>query len=161
MICKDVFMINKQTSAQKLLGVVWALTLTVKANEAGLISLIRELSGNLLRREINQVGIWSTSVGWVGYSIIVTQLQIPLSVFCSWCWGWVCLVARLGPTLCDPMDCRPPGSSLQGDSLGKNTGVGCHVLLQGIFLTQGLNLVLLCLGLDLCITLLFCRLASF
>ena len=26
----------------------------------------------------------------------------------------------------------------------KNTGVGCHFLLQGIFLTQGLNLNLLC-----------------
>ena len=26
------------------------------------------------------------------------------------------------------------------DSPGKNTGVGCHFLLQGIFLTQGLNL---------------------
>ena len=25
------------------------------------------------------------------------------------------------------------------DSLGKNTGVDCHALLQGIFLTQGLN----------------------
>ena len=31
------------------------------------------------------------------------------------------------------------------DSLGKNTGVGCHALLQGIFLTQGLNSHLLCL----------------
>ena len=29
------------------------------------------------------------------------------------------------------------------DSLGKNTGVGCHALLQGIFLTQELNLGLL------------------
>jgi len=29
------------------------------------------------------------------------------------------------------------------DSPGKNTGVGCHALLQGIFLTQGLNLCLL------------------
>ena len=29
------------------------------------------------------------------------------------------------------------------DSPGKNTGVGCHVLLQGIFLTQRLNLHLL------------------
>ena len=28
---------------------------------------------------------------------------------------------------------------------GKNTGVGCHFLLQGIFLTQGLNPCLLCL----------------
>ena len=25
------------------------------------------------------------------------------------------------------------------DSLGKNTGVGCHALFQGIFPTQGLN----------------------
>ena len=31
------------------------------------------------------------------------------------------------------------------DSPGKNTGVGCHALLQGILLTQGLNLHLLCL----------------
>ena len=31
------------------------------------------------------------------------------------------------------------------DSPGKNTGVGCHALLQGIFLTQGLNSYLLCL----------------
>ena len=35
--------------------------------------------------------------------------------------------------------------SLPWDSPGKNTGVSCHCLLQGIFLTQGLNLLLLCL----------------
>ena len=34
-------------------------------------------------------------------------------------------------TLCDPMDCNPPGSFVHRDSPGKNTGVGCHVLLQG------------------------------
>ena len=37
----------------------------------------------------------------------------------------------------------PLGRSLRllcpRDSPGKNTGVGCHALLQGIFLTQGLN----------------------
>ena len=33
---------------------------------------------------------------------------------------------------------------LSWDSPGKNTGVGCHALLQGIFPTQGLNLHLLC-----------------
>ena len=43
--------------------------------------------------------------------------------------------------LCDPMDCSPPGSSVHGDSPDKNTGVGYHALLQGIFPTQGLNLV--------------------
>ena len=31
------------------------------------------------------------------------------------------------------------------DSQGKNTGVGCHALLQGLFLTQGWTLHLLCL----------------
>ena len=43
----------------------------------------------------------------------------------------------------DLMDCSPPGSSVLGDSAGKNTGVGGHVLLQGILLTQGSNLGLL------------------
>ena len=43
------------------------------------------------------------------------------------------------PTLCNPMDCSPPGSSVHGDSPGKSPGVGCHGLLQGIFLTQGSN----------------------
>ena len=38
--------------------------------------------------------------------------------------------------------CQVP---LSMNSTGKNTGVGCHFLLQGIFLTQGSNLGLLCL----------------
>ena len=42
-----------------------------------------------------------------------------------------------------PMDCSPPGFSVHGNSPGKNTGVGCHSLLQGIFLIQGSNLGLL------------------
>ena len=32
------------------------------------------------------------------------------------------------PTLCDPIDSSPPGSPSL--SPGKNTGVGCHFLLQ-------------------------------
>ena len=49
------------------------------------------------------------------------------------------------PTLSNPMDCSPPGSFVYGDSPGKNTGVGCHSLLQGTFPTQESNLYLLCL----------------
>ena len=41
--------------------------------------------------------------------------------------------------LCNPKDCSPPGPSVHGDSPGKNTGVGCHSPLQGIFPTQGWN----------------------
>ena len=52
------------------------------------------------------------------------------------------LVAQLCRTLCDPMDCSMTGSSVYGDSPGKNTGVGCHALLQEIFLIQGLNTAL-------------------
>ena len=51
----------------------------------------------------------------------------------------VCLVTQSCPAFCDPVDCSPPGSSVHGDSPGKNTGVGCHALLQGIFSTQGSN----------------------
>ena len=46
---------------------------------------------------------------------------------------------QLCPTFCDPVDYSPPGSSVHGDSPGKNTGVGCHALLQGIFPIQGSN----------------------
>ena len=93
------------------------------------------------------------------------------------------LVPQSRPTLCDTIDCSPPGSSvhwgfsrqeywsglpfpspghlpdsrikpsspaLQADSLpseppgkSKNTGVGCHSLLQGIFPSQGSNPALL------------------
>ena len=37
--------------------------------------------------------------------------------------------------LCDRMHCSSPGSSAHGE--GKNAGVGCRFLLQGIFPTQG------------------------
>ena len=58
---------------------------------------------------------------------------------------------QLCPTFCNPVNCSPPGSSVSGmllcpwDSPSKNTGMGCHALLQGIFPTQGSNLHLLCL----------------
>ena len=47
--------------------------------------------------------------------------------------------------LCNLMDSSPLGSSVHGISPGKNTGVGCYALLQGIFPTQGSNPGLLCL----------------
>ena len=66
------------------------------------------------------------------YLVIILTLFIP--VLCA----VLCLVAQSCVTLCNPMDYSPPGSSVHGDSLGKNTGVGCHAL-QGIFSTQGSN----------------------
>ena len=42
-----------------------------------------------------------------------------------------CLVAQSCQTLCDPMDCSPPGSSVHEDFPGKNTGVGLSCPLPG------------------------------
>ena len=44
----------------------------------------------------------------------------------------------------NPMNYSLPVSSIHGDSPGKNTGVGCHVLLPGIFLTQGMDTGIFC-----------------
>ena len=54
-------------------------------------------------------------------------------------WPVLCLVAQSCPILWNPMGCSPPGSFVQGDFPGKNTRVGCHALLQGIFPTQESN----------------------
>ena len=51
----------------------------------------------------------------------------------------LCLVSQSCPTLCNPMDCSPPGSSVHGDSPGKNTGVGFHAILQEVFPIHGSN----------------------
>ena len=70
----------------------------------------------------------SSNMGW---SWIINQSHFVISV-CA-------CVPQPWPALCNPMDCSPPGFSVHGDSPGKSTGVGCDVLLQGIFPTQGLN----------------------
>ena len=51
---------------------------------------------------------------------------------CSRLWETVlCLVSQPYPTLCNPMDCRPPGSSVRADSSGKNTGMGSPAFFRG------------------------------
>ena len=45
----------------------------------------------------------------------------------------VCVCAQSRPTLCDPMDCN----LCSWDFPSKNTGEGCHFLLQEVFLIQG------------------------
>ena len=53
----------------------------------------------------------------------------------------VCVLTHSLLSICDPLDCSHAPLSMRFP--GKNTGVGCHFLLQGILLTQGLNLHLL------------------
>ena len=66
---------------------------------------------------------------------LAIKLRFPQTSPCA----VLCLVTQSCPTLCNPMNYSPTGSSVHGDSPGKNTGVGCHALLQGIFPTQGSN----------------------
>ena len=49
------------------------------------------------------------------------------------------LATQPRPTVCDPADYSPPGSSVSRDSPGQNTAVGCHALLQRLFPTRGWN----------------------
>ena len=56
----------------------------------------------------------------------------------------LCSVAQSCLTLCDPMDCSLPGSSVHGIFQARilewvSIPFSCHFLLQGIFLTQGSN----------------------
>ena len=61
------------------------------------------------------------------FAFCVTCAKTHIYVFC------IChlyLVAQSCPTLCDPMDCSPPGSSVHGNSPGENnwSGLPCPTL---------------------------------
>ena len=53
----------------------------------------------------------------------------------------VCLVTKSCPNLCDPMDCRPPGSTVHGISQARILEWVTISSSRGIFPTQGLNCV--------------------
>ena len=57
----------------------------------------------------------------------------------------LCSVTQLCLTLCNPMDCRPPGPSVHGILQARILEVGCHFLIEGLFQTQGSSMGLLCL----------------
>ena len=50
-----------------------------------------------------------------------------------------CLATSVMSDSLQPLGLKLPRTFCPWDSLSKNTGVGCHVLLQGIFPTQGSN----------------------
>ena len=68
------------------------------------------------------------------YGCFTPALSLWIKSKCKYCSVpfkmklWVCafesdvlwLVAQLSPILCNPMDCSPPGTSVHGDSPGKN-----------------------------------------
>ena len=81
----------------------------------------------------SRVSSWPRDGTWVSYIVgrfltiwatreetIRVILNSGLMIF--WC-ICLCLVTQSCLTLCDPMDCSPPGLSIHGDSPAKNTGV--------------------------------------
>ena len=64
-------------------------------------------------------------------------------------WIWAAILPHLNllcakspqscPTVCDPMDCMPPGSSVHGILQARILEWGCHFLPQGILPMQGSN----------------------
>ena len=84
--------------------------------------------------------LWYNSCSWCPtYTLFAIPIPQQLWVLIRPMCFVLCYIAQSCLTLCDPMNCSPPGSSVHGDSPGKNTRVGCHVLLQEIFPSQGLN----------------------
>ena len=64
--------------------------------------------------------------------IFCTLVKAKHNFFLNLCYQCQCLCARSCLTLCDPVDCMQPTRHLcPWNFPGKNTGVGCHFLLQG------------------------------
>ena len=57
----------------------------------------------------------------------------------AYCTCYMCVHVQPGLTLCDPMDCSPPASSVYGILQARMLEWVAISLLQGVFLTQGLN----------------------
>ena len=79
---------------------------------------------------VKKASLESLCTRWFQWHAILEKAKLEGNLY-------VCSCAQLCPTLCNPLDCTPPGISQaeMGD---------CHFLLHGVFPTQALNLSLLC-----------------
>ena len=118
--------------------------------DAGITVLYKPMKSLLL----NILEIFSS--WWVILCAVILTFTLIAS-YLFYFWNSHCcyhLVAESCPTLCDPVDCSPPGSSVHGIPTGKNAGVGYHFLfLQprdgtqfSCLLIQADSLPLRCLG---------------
>ena len=75
---------------------------------------------------------------------LLKKLFSPLFILVSFVDDWFCcLVTKSCPTILQPLGLMLTRLLCPWDFPGKNMGEGCHLLLQGIFLTQKWNLYLL------------------
>ena len=82
--------------------------------------------------EIKQFLVWLFV--W-GIQVLMVWVQPRFIQACA----LLSLVVQPCLTLCNPMDCSPPGSSVHGHSPGKNKRMNCHALFLGVIQTQGWN----------------------
>ena len=80
----------------------------------------------------------TTQTGWSRKASLMRQERTHKFCGQQMC-AWVLLSHSVVSDFLQPHGLCLPGSSVHGDSPGKNTAVGCHALLQGIFPIQGLN----------------------
>ena len=84
---------------------------------------------------------------WKGYPLQYSGLENSMDCIDMELWrvrhDWVTFTCRLYTCNILATPWQPCQAPCPWDSPGKNTGVGCHFLLQGIFPTQGSDLRLL------------------
>ena len=105
-------------------------------NHCGLIKILQNCSHCSILIKVcvlNKISILKVKHCWISFAEYLLYYRTQRA--------WA--VTQLCPTLCNPMGHSQPGSSIHRNFPGKNTGAGCHFLLQGIFPTQELNQQLL------------------
>ena len=96
--------------------------------EKGQNDQMRDGENSSERWQLLRQGGWQWRSRWMaGWAELADGLDIYNTCTCA-------EPLRSCSLLCDPMDWSSPGASVH--SPGKNTEVGCHALLWGIFLTQ-------------------------
>ena len=90
---------------------------------------------------VNQITMYVCTGVSLDCQLVHLSFQMPLVHGLNYCHSIVVVVWLLSCVwlFCDPVDCSPTRFLYPWDFPGKNTGVGCLLLLQRIFLTQGSN----------------------
>ena len=113
---------------------------------AGLVlETLRRASHRVLHCVFSAPGYWEDQFEYIDIAINKDIYTHRLYIHMCVC-VYIYMCAKLLQsclTLCEPMDCSSPGYSVHEVLQARILEWGCHALLQGIFLTQGLNLHLL------------------
>ena len=123
--------------------------LEVQTVRSRICCLARSIGDSCAHRRVKSSRIFVTSCSWrmKGSCVftvkkLLTGKQLLPRLWIHACILQVCEIVSRSVTSVSlrPHGLQPARLCCPWNSLGKNTGMGCHSLLQGIFLTQGSNL---------------------